>query len=136
MDQGELWKERLAFASGNILTWGALFLTLWPTATRLQTDMHIHFWTLFGIGRSPGSPWLFLGMTALLALAGLSMTLAIVHILCRGLWLALTIESTGKATAQVGASDVKDYLDRICFRSYGSVFLVLGLGGYWILGAV
>jgi hypothetical protein len=123
----ELWKERFAFASGNILVLGLVVLQMWPWVASYQTGEHVHFWTLNTPpeGVKP-QLWVFWLFVLLLATACTAVLLALVHILCRGVWLAASSdtddddETRGLRAALRGTAD-------LAYRSsfVATIFLVL-----------
>ncbi len=121
MSDDDLWKEQLAFISGNILAWGLIVLNLWPTLSHFQTGMNIHLWTTNwpqeGIKTELQIFWM---MTALLALASSVTVFAIVHILSRGIWLILPIKTHQDSIL----TDIQNSLDRFCQNTYYAIFIL------------
>ena len=123
MSDDYLWKERLAFISGNVLVFGLFVLTYWPIVSRFQTGMHIHSWTTNLPGEGVKSEfWIFIFMTTFLALAISITSLAIVHIICRGAWLTIPIKEDQESVL----SSLGNLLNRLCYATYLSIF-VLGI---------
>src|SRR5437879_10871421 len=88
-------KEQLTFVSGYVLVFGFALLKLWPIAARFQTGMTVHFWTVNLPQEGVRTPLIvFWALTALLGLALSAVFLAILHILCRGIWLGMSLTSS------------------------------------------
>ena len=109
---GRLWKERLAFVSGTILVWGLAILALWPAVSQYQTGMSVDWTTIDPQGVRSGW-WMYLVLTALLALAG-----SAIHIISRGAWLAVLIG----VNQDSNATDLGRVFNQLCRTSFQSIF--------------
>ena len=83
MPNEDLWKDQLTLVSGNILIWGIAVLKLWPIASSLQTTQHIHY---LGTVGPRGEDLIFKGLTDAMGIAVSITALAVLHVLCRGIW--------------------------------------------------
>jgi hypothetical protein len=122
MPDDDPWKEQLAFVSGYILVFGFALLKLWPLTATFQTGMNISLFTMNlpqeGVKTELGVFW---SLTALLAVALSAVFLAVVHILCRGLWLAFSIKpATSPLVTRIGR-----FLDRWRQLTYDAAFILL-----------
>lgn len=121
-------KERLAFVSGNILVCGLLSLKLWPVVSRLQTGMHIHFFT----DSDPGGDvvgsefWIFSFLTKILTALATAGFFAVVYLLLQGLKLSVISEQPHENAGVKSPPDVTDrlenFLDGLSHKIYGAVF--------------
>src|ERR1700722_18662127 len=88
-DNDDAWKEQLAFVSGYILVFGFAVMKLWPLAAGFQTGISVNAWTMNLPSEGVNTALLvFNYLTTALGMALTAITLAILHILSRGLWLA------------------------------------------------
>jgi hypothetical protein len=111
MPSSDSWKEQLTLISGNILILGVALLKLWPLAARLQTSENVHYFSQFG---PRDGTMVFKTLTDVMGIAVAVVALAMLHILCRGLWLASSEEA------------VKRILDRICVFTFTlAVFIII-----------
>ena len=116
MPTDDFWKEQLTLISGNFLVWGILLLKMWPFAAGLQTGGNIHYLT---VGGPRGEDLFFKSLAGAMAVAVGVTAVASLHILCRGIWLAVT-------DVQLRRS-----VDAICLFTFNAtivlvVFLTLG----------
>lgn len=122
MGDKDSWQQQLAFVSSYIIVFGFALLKLWPFTATFQTGQNINFWTANLPWQGVRTPlWVFWALTMALAVALSAVMLAVVHILCRGLWLAFF--------AQSGSDPVKvrvgSWLGRYCMFTYYSAFCLL-----------
>ena len=133
------WKEQLAFVSGYILVFGCAVLKLWPFVAGFQTGISVNFWTANFPSEGVNTPlWVFWYLTGALGMAVTAITLALVHIFSRGLWLAF-FSGTSTNPLMAGMSRMLDRLRKI---SYDAAFFLLfyvvifiALGGLILLSA-
>ena len=121
------WKEQLAFVSGYILVFGFALLKLWPLAAGFQTGMNVNLWTTNLPSQGVTTAlWVYWGLTSVLGLALTAVSLAIGHIMCRGLWLAFFSGPSANPLV-VGASHL---LDRLRLITYDAAFFLLLYAGF------
>ncbi len=127
----ERWKDRLAFVSGNVLVFALFILAFWPIAASYQTGLHIRAWTMNlpqeGV---KAELWFFWSLTALLAAALLSISLSIIHILSRGIWLGTRSEDKENAKGPNGG---RATLSDWCLASYRGNFLLIFIFAFFLL---
>jgi len=122
MPTDDTWQQRLAFVSGNVLVAGLAMTRLWPLAASYQTGRHTHLWTLFWqVGQMGSDFTVYRYLVILIGFAATVVTLAVIHILGRGLLLATDSMSGVTAT----------YLENLCSWSYKSIFLLLVWWLFW-----
>jgi hypothetical protein len=114
----DAWQQRLAFVSGNVLIAGLAMTRLWPLAANYQTGRHTHLWTLFWQVGQMGSDFIiYRYLVILIGFASTVVTLAILHILVRGLLLAAdSVPSLAAAS-----------LEKLSNWSYKSIFVLLAM---------
>lgn len=123
----QLPKERLGFVSGNILVFALLFWKLWPAMTSYQTKLNLHAWTVNtpGQGVKP-EYWIFWFGTLILATMAGALILAVLHILCWGIWLGISgevVETTSSGNSK-SETRIETILRGLCDRTYGAAFLL------------
>ncbi len=129
MADQDSWEGQLAFVSSYIIVAGVALLKLWPIAAALQTGQNINFWTLNLPSQGVKTAlWVFWVLTSALGGALSALTLAVIHILCRGLWLAFFAQAGSDAVKGVGS--LLDGLRRFTYDTAFCLLIYLPLVGF------
>jgi hypothetical protein len=118
----EIWKEKLAFTSGSILVWGFFLLQLRSIAASFQTGYNIHFWRSFSIQRGEVTTELdvYLILLFFLTLGIWTILFALLHVICRGLWLVVS----GEGNIESRSAPIRNGLSYVSHESYKYVFIL------------
>jgi hypothetical protein len=126
MSQNESWKERFAFVTGVIMVYGLLILSLWTKLAHFQVGKNLHIWTtnLPQEGTNTNITIFNIG-TLLFSIAFMAIVLSLIHIISRGIYLAISSDFEMKPVLTV--------FERLDMQTFNSIFL---LCAFWVFSLI